>query len=106
MPTSKQRLKRVQAFRRTVGTRVTQLWRIGLLPSVAHGSSVSGVSDKELEMMRSVAADMAGYPKRGASSTLYLVTQRDPWYDPLFDVTIGPMFFYHMLIWEQLIGPG
>eukprot|EP00959_Pyramimonas_sp_CCMP1952_P063378 1324665-Pyramimonas_sp.AAC.1 len=95
MLTLKQRLKPVRAFRRTVGTKVLQLWRAGLLPSVAHGSSVSGISDKELEVMRSVTAEMAGYPKRGASSTLYLATQRDPGYDPLFDATIGPAFSYH-----------
>eukprot|EP00959_Pyramimonas_sp_CCMP1952_P257483 5379616-Pyramimonas_sp.AAC.1 len=71
----KQRAHRAHAFRRTVGTKVTRLWRTGLLPSVAHGSSVSGVSDNELEVMRNISATMAGYPKRGASSTLYLATQ-------------------------------
>eukprot|EP00959_Pyramimonas_sp_CCMP1952_P313554 6563169-Pyramimonas_sp.AAC.1 len=106
LATLKQRLKRVQAFRRTVGTKVTQLWRAGLLPSVAHGSVVSGASDKELEAMRSAAADMAGYPKRGASGTLYLAAQRDPWHGPIFDATTRPRFAYHRLIWEQLIGLG
>eukprot|EP00959_Pyramimonas_sp_CCMP1952_P380984 7982540-Pyramimonas_sp.AAC.1 len=56
--------------------------------------------------MRSGAARLAGAKWRGGSITLYLASQRNPYYDPIFAATVGPIMQYARVVWHQEISLG
>ena len=55
--------------------------------------------------LRSTAAMLLG-ARPGASITLYLATQPDPFYDPIFDATLPIVIKYANMIWMARDRPG
>jgi hypothetical protein len=100
------RMRRARTLRRAAGAKATCLWQTGLLLSTAHGAAVGGVSPSELGAMRSEAARLAGAKGRGCSITLYLASQRNPYYDPVFAATVEPTMQYARVIWHREISLG
>eukprot|EP00959_Pyramimonas_sp_CCMP1952_P342576 7177318-Pyramimonas_sp.AAC.1 len=49
------RMKRAYPLQKAAGTRVSVLWRTGLLPGASHCSAVSGTTDAELRKLRAAA---------------------------------------------------
>eukprot|EP00959_Pyramimonas_sp_CCMP1952_P350779 7349337-Pyramimonas_sp.AAC.1 len=49
------RMVRVKAFRRTVGNKVSVIWRSGRLSSANHCATVSGAPDKDFQTLRRAA---------------------------------------------------
>ncbi|CAK0807829.1 unnamed protein product [Prorocentrum cordatum] len=89
----------VRALQKGAGRqRAARLWATGALPSVGHGATVSGISDRELQQMRSMAGVFCGY--RGSGSlTLYLAAQK--WnFDPIFHATCSIVGQYAAWVWD------
>ena len=42
----------------------------------------------------------------GGSLTVYLASQADPWFDPIFEATIAPVRQYSQVIWMQTVSLG
>ncbi|CAK0796737.1 unnamed protein product, partial [Prorocentrum cordatum] len=78
--------------------RAARLWATGVLPSVGHGATVSGISDTELLQMRTMAGVFCGY-KGSGSLTLYLAAQQ--WsFDPIFLATFSIVGQYAAWVWD------
>ncbi|CAK0868465.1 unnamed protein product, partial [Prorocentrum cordatum] len=89
----------VRALQKGAGRqRAARLWATGVLPSVGHGATVSGISDKELQQMRSMAGVFCGY-KGSGSLTLYLAAQK--WnFDPIFHATCSIVGQCAAWVWD------
>eukprot|EP00959_Pyramimonas_sp_CCMP1952_P092999 1946250-Pyramimonas_sp.AAC.1 len=74
----KKRVVRVKAFRRTVGNKVSVIWRSGLLSSANHCAAVSGAPDKDLQTLRRAAGALCGAKEGSTGLAAYLMTQKDP----------------------------
>eukprot|EP00959_Pyramimonas_sp_CCMP1952_P001235 24659-Pyramimonas_sp.AAC.1 len=71
-----ERRRRIWRLRDAAHEKVGLLWRTGVLPSVGHGTGVSGTSDSALKHLRTAAGGMIG-ASVNCSLTLYLCTQSD-----------------------------
>ena len=89
----------VRALQKGAGRqRAARLWATGVLPSVGHGATVSGISDTELQQMRTMAGVFCGY-KGSGSLTLYLAAQQ--WsFDPIFHATFSIVGQYAAWVWD------
>ena len=81
------RKRKVWGLKHAAGEAVRSLWRTGLLPAGGHGASVSGISDTAIRELRTFAGGMCGAEPK-ASLTLYLATQRDDRFDPIFEASV------------------
>ena len=79
---------------------MARLLRTGLLPSAAHGATVSGITDSTLRGLRTIAGELVG-AKKACSLTAYLFMQADVQFDPIFDCTIAVIREFSAWIWES-----
>ncbi|CAK0850816.1 unnamed protein product [Prorocentrum cordatum] len=102
----KKRMVRVKASRWTVGNKVSVIWRSGLLSSANHCATVSGTPDKDLQTLRRAAGALCGAKEGSTGLTAYPMTQKDPWYDPIYDATLSPVVAYSQAIWGATVALG
>ena len=93
------RVRKVNMLKLAVGNKVSTLWKTGLLPAVAHGAAVGGISDSALRSMRATAGMMVG-AKPAASLTLALLMAPSPNYDPMYEATIPIVTKYADWLWQ------
>ena len=92
------RKRKLNMLFNAVGRQASKLMRTGVAPAAAYGCAVSGLTDESTRTLRSTAAMLLG-ARPGASITLYLATQPDPFYDPIFDATLPIVIKYASMIW-------
>ena len=80
------RKQRLAMLRRAARRRAAALIAAGVAPSAGHGAGVSGLADRQLAQLRTLAVVTAG-AKLGCGTAAVMVLQRRVDYDPIFEAT-------------------
>ncbi|CAK0837890.1 unnamed protein product, partial [Prorocentrum cordatum] len=94
-----ERRGRMAMLRRAAGRRAAALVATGLSPSAGHGAGVSGLADKPLAQLRTLAAATAG-AKAGCGTAAVTVLQRRVDFDPICAATAPLVRRLASRIWE------
>ena len=81
------RRQRLAMLRRAAGRRAAALIASGVSPSAGHGAGASGLADRQLAQLRTLAAVTAG-AKPGCGTAAVMLLQRRVDYDPIFETTV------------------